>query len=64
MARNPLVELSKHVRAIRKEAGLSQQALADYADIDPLKRYALLRRASLFNIVNRAWTMLGKEKHC
>jgi transcriptional regulator with XRE-family HTH domain len=34
MARNPLVEFGKRVRAIRKEAGLSQEALADYAGID------------------------------
>ncbi|MFT3931054.1 MAG: helix-turn-helix transcriptional regulator [Spongiibacteraceae bacterium] len=34
MARNPLVEFGKRVRAIRKAAGFSQEALADYADID------------------------------
>ncbi len=34
MARNPLVEFGKRVRAIRKEAGLSQEALANHADID------------------------------
>lgn len=34
MARNPQVEFGKRVRGIRKDAGLSQEALADGAGID------------------------------
>lgn len=34
MARDPLVEFGKRVRVMRKEAGLSQEALADWAGID------------------------------
>lgn len=34
MTKNPLTEFGKRVRAIRKQGGLSQEALADLANID------------------------------
>ena len=34
MAKDPLIEFGKRVRAIRKREGLSQESLADLASID------------------------------